>query len=70
MSHGPYRVRQAEVRRVIKAANSAGIEIERIEVGPDGRVSLIPGKPGERGNDASNPWDEVLTNAADAERTA
>jgi hypothetical protein len=59
------------MRRAIKAARSAGIEIARIDVGPDGRVSLVPGKPGGGNNGSgSNPWDEVLTNAADKERAA
>ncbi|HUI22324.1 MAG TPA: hypothetical protein VLZ74_14930 [Methylocella sp.] len=71
MSHGPQRFREAEMRRAIKAARSAGIEIARIEVGPDGRVSLVPGKANEGNNgDESNPWDKVLTNAADKERAA
>jgi hypothetical protein len=70
MSHGPHRFRESEARRLIKAARDAGITIGRVEVGPGGRIAIIPGKT-EGGNvGASNPWDEVLTNAADEERTA
>lgn len=32
------------MRRAIKAARSAGIEIGRIDIGPDGRIAMIPGK--------------------------
>ena len=71
MSQGPQRFREREVRRLIKAAHSAGIKIARVEVGPDGRIAIIPEKSDEGGNAyASNPWDEVLTNAADKERAA
>jgi hypothetical protein len=70
MSRGPQRFRESEMRRAIKAARSAGIEIARIEVGPDGRVSLVPGKVDEVNDDGFNPWDKVLTNAADKERAA
>jgi hypothetical protein len=71
MSHGPQRFRESEIRRAIKAAGSAGIEIARIEIHKNGGFAIIPGKPDERGDrDASNPWDEVLTNAADKERAA
>ena len=71
MSHGPYRFRETEMRRAIKAARSAGIEIARLDVNKDGGFAIIPGKPDGGGNGgASNPWDEVLTNAADKERPA
>jgi hypothetical protein len=73
MSHGPQRFRKSEVRRLIKAAQSAGVEIGRLEADPDGRVALIPSKPDEGDNDnasAVNPWDEVLTNVADKGRAA
>jgi hypothetical protein len=72
MSHGPYRFRESEVRRAIKAARSAGIEIgaTTLRFYGDG-FAIIPGKSDEGGNgDASNRWDEVLTDAADKERAA
>jgi hypothetical protein len=71
MPRAPCSFRESEIRRAIKAAGSAGIEIARIEIHKNGGFSIIPGKPDEGGNvGASNPWDEVLTNAADKERTA
>ena len=71
MSHGPQRFRESEMRRAIKAAGSAGIEIARIEVHKNGGFAIIPGKSDEVGKGGtSNPWDEVLTNAADQERAA
>jgi hypothetical protein len=33
------------MRRAIKAARSAGFEIDRVEVGRDGRIILVTGKP-------------------------
>lgn len=62
MSHGPQRLRESEVRRLIRAAQSAGVEIGRIEAGPDGCVALIPGKPTDETPPQSAPqneWDEV-----------
>jgi hypothetical protein len=71
MSHGPQRFRESEMRRAIKAAGSAGVEIARIEIHKSGGFAIIPSKPDEdcKGG-ASNPWDEVLTNAADKERAS
>jgi hypothetical protein len=66
-------LRDSEIRRAIKALRTAGIEIENrtVRFYGDGGFALIPNKPDEGGNrDASNPWDEVLTNAADKERAA
>jgi hypothetical protein len=37
----------------------------------DGSIAVFFGKTGEDGNrEALNPWDEVLTDAADKKRTA
>jgi hypothetical protein len=59
MSHGPYRFRESEARRLIKAAHSAGVEIGRLEISPDGRLVIIPGKPTEPPAQSAelNEWD-------------
>ncbi|MFZ0150951.1 MAG: hypothetical protein WBG18_16195 [Xanthobacteraceae bacterium] len=62
MSHGPYRFRESEARRLIKAARNAGVTIGRVEVGPDGRIAIIPGNPRDETPPQSAPpneWDEV-----------
>jgi hypothetical protein len=41
--------------------------IARVEMKPDGTVIAIPGKSSANSTEA-NPWDEVLTNAADQKR--
>jgi hypothetical protein len=58
MSRGPHRFRESEARRLIKAAYSAGIEIARVEVGPDGRIAVIPGKRTEPAAENQPPDDE------------
>jgi len=75
MSHGPYRFRESEMRRAIKAARSAGIEIARIELNRDGAIVVVPGKPAEvapldapTAHKSPNPWDRVLTDAAREKR--
>jgi hypothetical protein len=54
MSHGAYRFRESEVRRAIKAARSAGMEIARIELNKDGAIVVVPGKPGDLGSDGAS----------------
>lgn len=45
MSSAPYRFREKEMKRAIVAAGKAGIEIERIEVLPNGAISIVPKSP-------------------------
>ena len=69
MSHGPQRFRESELKRAIKAARAAGVEIARYDFHKGGGFSIIPGTPGDKGVQA-NPWDEVLTDAANEKRPA
>ena len=39
--------RQAEVKRAIAAAEQAGLSCYRIEIGPDGTISIVVGAPAE-----------------------
>jgi hypothetical protein len=68
MSHGPHRFRESEGRRLVKVAQSAGIEIGRLEVGPDGRIAIIPkGAEAPAQSEPPNEWDEVSTHGAISE---
>ena len=58
----------ADVVRAIKSAKDAGLKVETVEiVTPDGATIRVSG---ERKCSATNPWDEVLIDAADEERSA
>jgi hypothetical protein len=66
MANRPQVLKVRDVRKVIRAARSAGVEIGSIECDPNtGKIRITAGKPG---TSATNPWD--VTNAADKERTA
>jgi hypothetical protein len=61
------RFRERELRRAVRAARDAGAE--SVEVDPEtGTIRVIIGKS-EIPN-STNPWDEVLTDAADKKRPA
>jgi hypothetical protein len=67
----PCLFKERDVTRATKAVLAAGLEIARVQINKDGAIVVVPGKLGEGSNgDASNPWDEVLTDAADANRAS
>lgn len=51
------RFRQAEVTRALKGAKAAGFSSVRVEIMPDGRLTITPTKGGAPG---PSDWDEVL----------
>jgi hypothetical protein len=75
MSRKPYNFKQRDVTRAKKAAIAAGDPNARIEIDVARRtITIIPGEPPKNGGQAGgdtgtgNPWDEVLTNAANEKR--
>jgi hypothetical protein len=57
------RRRKATLASIAKEAAKAGLEVARYEVDPDGKISVVTGKPGTA--TSGNPWDaeiERLTN--------
>jgi hypothetical protein len=45
MSRAASTFRQTDVVRALRAARAAGLEVARIEIGKDGKIVVIPGKP-------------------------
>jgi hypothetical protein len=63
MSRGPRTFRQRDAEALIRAARAAGLEIERVEVGRDGKIVLVTRRPGgeiETVTKEANEWDEVM----------
>jgi hypothetical protein len=58
----PSSFKQRDLRCAVAAAKQAGVDIARIEVGRDGVIKIIAGKPEESGKDPvdRNEWDTVL----------
>ena len=56
MSRGACTFKQRDVEAAVKAVRAAGCEVERVEVGKDGKIIIITnGKTHEPGR---NEWDE------------
>lgn len=69
MPRRPSKFKLRDVTRATMGVRATGLGVSRVEIATDGTIVVIPGGSGEGGNsDASNPWDEVLTDAADKKR--
>jgi hypothetical protein len=65
----PHAFKNRDVQRLIKAARSAGIAPGSVTIDLKGGIITVHGKAdGSDSAPISNPWDEVLTNAADSKR--
>jgi hypothetical protein len=54
--------RQKDVTRALRATIAAGIEVQRIDIDKDGKISVFTGKLSESpggGGDRHNEWDTV-----------
>ncbi len=60
MSKGRWNIRPTVVRRTIEIMKSAGLQVERLEVAPDGRLIITP-RPetiiDAQPTDNRNEWD-------------
>jgi hypothetical protein len=56
--------RKTDITRALRAALAAGIQSPRIEISPNGTISIIPGEH-PRDNCAANPLDQWMSSRAD-----
>jgi hypothetical protein len=70
VANQPHAFRHRDVVRVVKAARAAGVNVDQVTVDP--HTGAITAAAAWAGGDptARNPWDEVLTNAADQKRAS
>jgi hypothetical protein len=64
MAHGPLSFKETDVKRAIKSALKAGLQVAGVEINPKtGSIMVHTGKPGELlaedEDDEPNPWYEV-----------
>ena len=71
MPNMPHAFKDRDVQRLIKAARSAGLDPGSVTIDLRGGLITVHGKAdGPDSAPISNPWDEVLTDAADEKRSA
>jgi hypothetical protein len=57
MGHGRGTFEETDLTQALRAARKAGADVERVEVGRDGRIVLVL-KDGEKVFSERNEWDE------------
>jgi len=62
MGHGPATFRETDLTRALRAARKAGADVERVEIGRDGRIVLVL-KSGDEVSPEGNEWDEWRTSS-------
>jgi hypothetical protein len=60
MSRGKGLFTQGDVTKAVKATVKAGVAIERVEIGRDGKIVIVVATPATKAKDGKNEWDEVL----------
>jgi hypothetical protein len=62
MARGPSTFKQRDVTAAVKAVVAAGVEVARVEVGNDGRIIVVTGKPpaAEAEGRGGDVWDAAL----------
>ena len=70
MANQQHVFKHRDVVRVVKAVRAAGIDVDRVTVDPN-TGAITAAAPRVSGDPSvTNPWDEVLTNAADQKRAS
>jgi hypothetical protein len=61
MSRAPSAFRQADVTKAVKAVVAAGVDVARVEIDKEGRITIITldAEPRREAKEGSNEWDSV-----------
>jgi hypothetical protein len=63
MSCAPLLFKESDVTRAVKAVRKAGLDVTRVEISPDGKITVIVKSDNGEGKDrkveATNPWDDA-----------
>jgi hypothetical protein len=61
---GPNDFKRTNVKRAFVAANDAGIDVDRVEVAPDGTIKIFPVRAENKGSHPASEWDQDLAKPA------
>ena len=67
MGHGPCTFKEVDLTRALRAAQKAGLDVERAELARDGKIVLVFKRKGEMmPNDERNEWDDAINGSDQA----
>ena len=50
---------KADLSRAVKGVKAAGVDVARVEIGPDGRIVVVAGAAERLRANVENEWDNV-----------
>lgn len=59
----PARFKQDDLRRAAAGVLKAGLPVARVEVDPDGKITVVVGEP-DAEHSGANPLDRIFSDAA------
>lgn len=59
-TRGPSHFRQRDLEAALRAAERAGREVDRVEIGSDGKIVIIMSREGVAAKVDVNEWDEAV----------
>ena len=59
MVRGPCTVKETDVKRAVRAARTAGLVVQRVEIEPDGKITVVANND-KGGGAPDNEWDSVF----------
>ena len=54
----PCTFKQSDAKRLVKAVVAAGVPVQRVELGADGKIVVFTGAPNGGGGRIVNEWDQ------------
>lgn len=54
----PATFKKADVTRAVAGVLAAGMKVGRIEIAPDGKISIIPESVAANDDEGNNPWED------------
>ncbi len=61
---------KSKVKAAIDGVRAAGLDVHRVELNADEKITVFAGKPDDDVAAYTNPWDEVLGHAQEQERAS
>jgi hypothetical protein len=57
---GPNAFKRTNLKRALISASDAGVDVDHVEVSPDGTIKIFPVRAANKDAQPSNEWDDAF----------